>query len=99
MGTMVDIFKHEGTTDRERERLKMSVKTPTSWNVHALSTRPGMRTHSFADVHQFEGSDILKDLKDKYNLKDKNLNDIQIYIYTFLYILFFWNLYPFAYFI
>ncbi len=27
MGTMVDFLKHEGTTDRERVRLKMSVKT------------------------------------------------------------------------
>ncbi len=44
MGTMVDFLKHEGTTDREREKetLKMSVKTPVSWNAHALSTRPGM---------------------------------------------------------
>ncbi len=42
MGTMVDFLKHEGTTDRERERLKMSVKNPASWNAHALSTLPGM---------------------------------------------------------
>ncbi len=42
MGTMVDFLKHEGTTDRERERLKMFVKTPAIWNAHALSTRPGM---------------------------------------------------------
>ncbi len=43
MGTMVDFLKHEGTTDRERERLKMSLKTPASWNAHALSTRLGMQ--------------------------------------------------------
>ncbi len=42
MGTMVDFLKHEGTTERERERLKMPVKTPASWNAHARSTRPGM---------------------------------------------------------
>ncbi len=42
MGTMVDVLKHEGTTDIERDRLKMSVKTPASWNPHARSTRPGM---------------------------------------------------------
>ncbi len=42
MGTMVDFLKHEGTTDRERERLKMSVKTPASWKAYALITRPGM---------------------------------------------------------
>ncbi len=42
MGTMVDFLKHEGTTDRERERLKMSLKNPASWNTHALSTQPGM---------------------------------------------------------
>ncbi len=45
MGTMVDFFKHKGTTDRERDRLKIpvkSVKTPASWKAHALSTRPGI---------------------------------------------------------
>ncbi len=42
MGTMVDFLKHAGTTDRERERLKMSVKTPASWKAHILSTRPGI---------------------------------------------------------
>ncbi len=35
-------MKNEGTTDRVRERMKISVKTPASWNAHALSTRPGM---------------------------------------------------------
>ncbi len=38
----MDFLKHEGTTDSERERLKMSVKTPASWNAHARSTWPGM---------------------------------------------------------
>ncbi len=42
MGTMMDFLKHEGTTDSERERLKMSVKSPASWKAHALSTWPGM---------------------------------------------------------
>ncbi len=40
MATMVDFFKHEGTTDRERDRLKMSVKNPASWNAHAQPSGP-----------------------------------------------------------
>ncbi len=43
-GPMVAVLKHEGITDRERERLKMSAKTPASWYAHALSTRPGMQS-------------------------------------------------------
>ncbi len=31
IGIMVDVLKHWGRADRERERLKMSVKTPASW--------------------------------------------------------------------
>ncbi len=42
MGTVVEFLKHAGTTDRERKRLKISVKTLASWKAHALSTRPGM---------------------------------------------------------
>ncbi len=38
MGIMVDFLKHEVTTDRERGRLKMSVKTLASWNAHAQHT-------------------------------------------------------------
>lgn len=41
-GPMVDVLKHQGTTDRERDRLKMSVKTPANWFSCALSVRPGI---------------------------------------------------------
>ena len=41
-GTMVAILKHVGTTDWDRERLNMSVKTPASWSAHALRMRLGM---------------------------------------------------------
>ena len=37
---MVAILKHVGIADWDRERLKMSVNTPSSWAVHALRT-PG----------------------------------------------------------
>jgi hypothetical protein len=40
-GTMVVCLKHVGITDSIRERLKISVKTPTSWSAHDPSTRPG----------------------------------------------------------
>lgn len=42
LGIMMDVLKHEETADRERERLKTSVKTLDNWSTHALSTRPGM---------------------------------------------------------
>ncbi len=32
----------------ERDRLKMSVKTPASWNADARSTRPGMQSGPMA---------------------------------------------------
>ncbi len=65
MGKMVDFLKHAGTTDRERDRLKISVKTPASWKVHALSTQPGIPSGptGFTDVHPFEGSGYIRDRK------------------------------------
>ncbi len=53
MGTMVDFLKHAGTTDRERDRLKISVKTPASWKAHALSTRPGIPSWSLQLLRMF----------------------------------------------
>ena len=41
-GTMAVCLKHEGTTDRERERLNMEVKTSASWSAHPMRTRPEM---------------------------------------------------------
>ena len=38
-GTIMDILKHVGTADWDRERLNMSVNTPDSWSAHALRTR------------------------------------------------------------
>ena len=40
-GTMVVCLKHVGITDSDRERLKMSVRTPAIWSAHARSTHPG----------------------------------------------------------
>ncbi len=31
-------MKHEGTTDREKDRLNMSVKTPASWKAHRVTS-------------------------------------------------------------
>ncbi len=68
MGTMVHFLKHEGSADRERDRLKMSVKTPTSWNAHTdeHTAWDAIRTHSFADVHPFEGSGYIHDRKGEW---------------------------------
>ncbi len=64
MGTMVDFLKHEGTTDREWERLKMSVKNPrvVGMRMH-WDACDAIRTHSFADVHPFEGLGYIHDRK------------------------------------
>jgi hypothetical protein len=40
-GTMVACLKNVGTTDSDRERLEMSVKTLASWSAHIRSTHPG----------------------------------------------------------
>ncbi len=63
MGTMVDFLENGGTTDRERKRLKMTVKTLASWNTYALSTRPGMPSGPTAlrIFTPFEGSGNIRD--------------------------------------
>ena len=40
-GTMVVCLNHDGITDSDMERLKMSVKTLASWSAHARGTHPG----------------------------------------------------------
>ena len=54
---MVLCLKHVGITDWVRERLKMSVKSPASWSVHALSKRPGnpFWPCGFLNVSLFKG--------------------------------------------
>ncbi len=42
MGTMVDFLSMREPRTEKGTDFKMSVKTPASWNAHALSTRPGI---------------------------------------------------------
>ena len=41
-GTVQFLLKQVGSTDRLRERLKMSVKTPASWSAQPLRALPEM---------------------------------------------------------
>src|SRR4029434_98649 len=41
-GMMVVLLKLVGSTDRLRERLKMSLKTPASWSAQPLRALPDM---------------------------------------------------------
>ncbi len=59
MGTMMDFLKHEGTTDRERDRLKISVKTPASWKAHAHSPNISAFSH-FMFFKEKDSSDYYK---------------------------------------
>ncbi len=69
MGTVVDFLKHEGTTDSERDRLKMSVKTTRLvGKPHALSTRPGSHPGpQLCGCSPFEGLSYIRDRKGEWD--------------------------------